>query len=84
VEPTNNEAERALRTAVIWRKTSFGSQSERGSRFVDRMLTVAGTLRKQRRNLLDYLVQAFSAHINHKPAPSLLPDGQTNAQAAAA
>jgi len=84
VEPTNNEAERALRTAVIWRKTSFGSQSDRGSRFVDRMLTVAGTLRKQRRNLLDYLVQAFSAHINRKPAPSLLPDTQTSTQVAAA
>jgi len=84
VEPTNNEAERALRTAVIWRKTSFGSQSERGSRFVDRMLTVAGTLRKQRRNLLDYLVQLFAAHINHKPAPSILPAEETNAQAAAA
>ena len=84
VEPTNNEAERALRTAVIWRKNSFGSQSERGSRFVERMLTVAGTLRKQRRNLLDYLVQVFVANINHKPAPSILPSDELIAQAQAA
>ena len=29
VEPTNNGAERALRPAVLWRKGSFGSDSER-------------------------------------------------------
>jgi len=39
VEPTNNEAERAIRPAVIWRRTSFGSQSQDGSTFVSRMLT---------------------------------------------
>src|SRR5205085_2935613 len=27
VEPTNNAAERAVRKAVLWRKTSFGSAS---------------------------------------------------------
>ena len=34
IEPTNNPAEHALRHAVIWRKTSFGTDSEAGSRFV--------------------------------------------------
>ncbi|AMV39240.1 Transposase IS66 family protein [Planctomyces sp. SH-PL62] len=33
VEPTNNDAERGLRQAVCWRKTSFGADSEGGSRF---------------------------------------------------
>lgn len=45
VEPTNNAAERAVRFAVLWRKGSFGSDSERGSRFVERFLTVRATLR---------------------------------------
>lgn len=58
VEPTNNAAERALRPAVLWRKNSFGSQSEAGSLFVSRMLTVVTTLRAQNRPVLDYLVDA--------------------------
>jgi hypothetical protein len=41
LEPTNNAAERAIRPAVLWRRTSFGSQSEAGSIFVARMLTVS-------------------------------------------
>ena len=73
VEPTNNDAERALRHAVIWRKTSFGTQSEAGSTFVERMLTVAGTLRLQDRNVLDYLTEACEAALLNRPAPSLLP-----------
>jgi len=40
VEPTNNVAERALRPAVLWRKGSFGTQSDGGARFVERLLTV--------------------------------------------
>ena len=73
VEPTNNAAERALRPAVIWRKLSFGSASERGSRFVERILTVATTCRQQGRSVLEYLVAACEAHARGGPAPSLLP-----------
>lgn len=73
VEPTNNAAERALRPAVLWRKNSFGSQSEAGSLFVSRMLTVVTTLRSQNRPVLDYLVDACRAARQGQPAPSLLP-----------
>ncbi len=73
VEPTNNLAERDLRHAVIWRKTSFGTQSEDGSRFVERILTVVMSLRKQKRNVLDYLTAALEAQLHGTPAPSLLP-----------
>src|SRR5690606_22717545 len=59
VEPTNNHAERELRRLVLWRKRCFGSQSDRGDRFVERMLTVTHTLRKQRRNVLGFLQQCF-------------------------
>jgi transposase len=73
IEPTNNAGERALRHAVIWRKLSFGTQSEGGSRFVETMLTVIETCRQQRRNVFDYLTAAVQAHLAHQPAPSLLP-----------
>jgi hypothetical protein len=81
VEPTNNAAERALRPAVLWRKGSFGSASERGSRFVERMLTVAATCRQQGRNVLDYLVAACEAQARGEPAPSLLPSAARSAAA---
>jgi transposase len=73
VEPTNNAAERALRPAVLWRKGSFGTQSERGSRFVERMLTVVATCKQQGRALLDFLVDAITAARLGLPPPSLLP-----------
>ena len=62
VEPTNNAAERALRHPVIARKLSFGSQSERGLRFIERMMSVRATLRQQGRSLLDFLVARLSGH----------------------
>lgn len=76
VEPTNNAAERALRPAVLWRKNSFGSQSQSGSLFVSRMLTVVTTLRAQKRPVLEYLVEACAAR-QGLPAPSLLPTQST-------
>ena len=77
VEPTNNDAERALRHGVLWRHTSFGTHSAEGSRFVERLLTVRDTLRQQQRNVLDYLRRACNAVVSQKPAPSLLPSNQS-------
>ena len=73
VEPTNNTAERALRRGVLWRKRSFGSQSDRGLRFTERMLTAVSTLQQQNRNVLEYLTAACQAQYFGLPAPSLLP-----------
>jgi transposase len=73
VEPTNNAAERALRFAVLMRKGCFGSDSERGSRFVERFLTVRATLRTQKRSLYAFLKEACAAALMGAPAPSLLP-----------
>ena len=73
VEPTNNAAERALRPAVLWRKGSFGTQSQRGSRFAEEMLTVAASCRQQGRNLLSFLVEACKAALLGTSPPSLLP-----------
>jgi hypothetical protein len=73
VEPTNNRAERPLRRAVWWRRRSFGTPSEAGSQFVERILTAVIPLRQQRRNLLDFLTAACTAAIRKDSAPSLLP-----------
>lgn len=73
VEPTNNAAEQALRPAVLWRKGSFGTHSDEGSRFAERMLTVAATCRQQGRNLLDLLLATNQAARLGAPPPSLLP-----------
>ena len=73
VEPTNNVAERALRPAVLWRKGSFGSDSEAGSRFAERLLTVVATCRQQDRALVDVLVAAGEAVLQGTATPSLLP-----------
>ena len=73
IEPTNNGPERALRHAVIWRRTSGGTDSSVGSRFVERMLTVIATCRQQKRNVLDYLSSCFEAHLRSHKVPSLLP-----------
>ena len=73
VDPTNNHAERALRPFVLWRKVSFGSQSERGCLFAQRMMTVAHTLRLQGRSVFKFVVEACQAHLAGAPLPSLLP-----------
>ncbi len=73
VEPTNNSAERALRHAVIWRRISFGTQSDAGSRFVERILTTVETCRQQEQNPLDFVRRVVIAHRSGQPIPSLLP-----------
>jgi transposase len=77
VEPTNNAAERALRHAVLWRKGSGGTDSRRGSRFVERVLSIRETCRQQGRGLLDYLVECCQASHEGKRVPSLLPKGSS-------
>lgn len=72
VEPTNNIAERSIRPAVIWRKTSFGTDQERGSRYVERVLTVVSTCQQQGRNALEYIRSAIVAHYSGQQCPSLI------------
>jgi hypothetical protein len=83
VEPTNHAAERAIRPGVLWRKGSFGTQREAGSRVVDSMLTVGSTLQQQQRHSLAYLTTACAAALHGAAAPSLLPASAQKAQAAA-
>ena len=71
--PDNNIAERALRRGVLWRKRSFGTDSSAGSRFAERILTAVETLRAQERDVVDFLTDAYAAHLSQQPSPSLLP-----------
>ena len=73
IEPTNNAAERALRHAVLWRKTSHGTDTEGGSRFVENVLSIVATCRQQGRDLLEYLTECCRSRVAGEAAPTLLP-----------
>ena len=72
VEPTNNFLERLVRLAVLWRRRSFGCNSEAGCRFVERILTVVQTCRLKTANTLEFLTAAVTAHRAGQPSPSLV------------
>ena len=76
VEPTNNSAERALRTAVQWRKIMFGTRSDQGERAVERLLTIVRTCQLQQLNALAYLTAAIAAHRRCQPVASLVKRGR--------
>jgi transposase len=82
MEPTNNAAERALRHAVLWRKGSGGTDSRRGSRFVERVLSIRETCRQQGRNFLEYMVACGQAYLEGTEAPSLLPENGSQLEVA--
>ncbi len=75
VEPTNNAAERALRHAVCWRKTSGGTDGESGGRIVERVLTVVASCRQQGRDVLAFLTDVVQAARTGAAPPSLVPAG---------
>ena len=71
VEPTNNHAERGLRGAVIYRKLSLGTQSERGERSLERLLSASITCRLRKQSLYTYLTEVITAHARGDPIPAL-------------
>jgi transposase len=71
VEPTNNHAEREIRAFVLWRRRSFGTQSARGNRFAENLMTVAHTARKQNRNVLAFLTECCQSARDNAGPPSL-------------
>ncbi len=71
VDPTNNHAEREIRAFVLWRKRSFGTQSDRGNTFAENLMTVAHTSRKQKRSVLAFLTACCDAARDDLPPPSL-------------
>jgi len=75
VEPTNNHAELSLRDFVLWRRRSFGTRSERGNLYAERLMTVAHTARKQDKNVLAFLSACCQAQDQSRPAPSFFAPG---------
>ena len=65
VDPTNNRAERALRFGVLWRKRSLGTQSEKGNRWVERILSLKETCRLKSKSTFQALVECFSSYFNN-------------------
>jgi transposase len=68
-EATNNRCERAIRHAVLWRKTSLGTQSEAGDRFVERILSIRETCRLNQQPLHDYLIEIHHARLTGADVP---------------
>lgn len=73
IDPSNNAAERAVRHAVLMRRIQGGTQSEQGSRWIERIQSVRETCRLQNRPVLAYLTAAADAAHHHLPVPSLVP-----------
>jgi transposase len=69
MEPTNNMAERDLRKLVIWRRKSYGTRSNRGKKFVERVTTVAQTIRKQGGNVLHFIQEAIECFYSQSLPP---------------
>ena len=58
----NNHAERVLRFAVLWRKRSLGTKSEKGDRWVERILSLRQTCRVRGRQTFPVLVEAMTCY----------------------
>jgi transposase len=66
VSPTNNHAERMLRFAVCWRKRSFGTVSDKGNRWVERILSLRQTCRLRTRRTFPVLVDAIDCYFKEQ------------------
>lgn len=76
IEPTNNSGERSINVGVRYRKMSGGTDSEQGSRFVERMLSLGATCRQQGRDALAYLTECLRAKLHNVDPPSLIPSNK--------
>ena len=79
VELTNNRAERALRFGVLWRKRSLGTASDKGHRWVERILSWRETCRLHARSTYESLVEAGSClFTGHQPELAQLDAADSN------
>ena len=81
IELTNNDAERVLHYAVLWRNSNGGPESEAGSRFLERILSIVATCRQQNRNVLEFLADCCCARLDSNDAPTLRPGEAASAAA---
>jgi transposase len=71
IEPTNNAAERNIRPAVLWKKRSFGVESERGGQYVESMLSIWATSRRNGVNPIAFLRALIYSYRSKSPVPSI-------------
>ena len=69
MEPTNNLAERDLRKLVFWRRKSYGTRSERGKKFVERITAVSQTLKRQSKSILGFIQEAVVSFYAKSSSP---------------
>ena len=72
MELTNNQGERDLRKIVLLRKKSFGTKSDRGQHFIERIKTVGMTLHRQQKSLFSFRTSLFQATFSDEQMPSPL------------
>jgi len=75
IEPSNNRAERAIRPLVVLRKVCYGTQSEQGSRLIERLFSVVRSCRQQNRSVLAFMKQCIEAYLGVGTMPSLVSEG---------
>jgi hypothetical protein len=67
----NNDAERALRHAVIARRISFGTRTDEGSRFYAAALSIIDTCRKRGADPWAYACSLIAAARASLPLPAI-------------
>ncbi len=67
VEPTNNHAEQTIRFGVLLRKRSLGTQSEKGNRWIERILSLRQTCRMNGISTYSILVSALTNYLKNQP-----------------
>jgi transposase len=71
IEPTNNIAEQNIRPAVLWKKRSFGVESERGAQYVESMLSIWATSRRNGVNPIAFVRELIHSYRTNSSAPSI-------------
>jgi transposase len=66
VSPTNNHAERMIRFGVLWRKCSQGTSSDKGNRWVERILSLRQTCRLRSLKTYPLLVDAVRCYFKEQ------------------
>jgi len=72
IEPTNNAAEREIRTLVIDRKITQGVRSDVGNEWHERFWTVLATCKRQGKNVMAFLRESIFSLLHGLSPPSLL------------
>jgi transposase len=77
IGPSNNPAEQIIRSVVVERKISYGTQSITGNWRCETFWSITNTLRMNNIDMNEFLIRSLTAHHNGEPLPSLVNIGGT-------